>query len=169
MDFYIMSMPRSGSHMLASALDGHSCISCQGEHQYPWLGIQKGKIVHGALTGPKHRVSVQHKIICLTRDSRDCVCSLQRRASGQLHFLEPTEIKEVGIVDEADVQYFDSMKEYMLDLFKAHERLVLDYSEITDNKDCREIPESIGKRICDFLGVVYEPLKPKFYKPRIAA
>src|SRR5574343_1331919 len=172
-DFIILTLPRSGSHMLASALDSHPQISCEGEiwradKRYPFLGAVR-KQVHGGILmyGVKHYVDLLgKKIICLLRDHDERLRSLQN--TGILHFLETT------VVDKkSDMEIEHVVKEQaanrnseLLRFATDNGALVLHYEDITEGKDVREISASIVAEICEFLGVNMAPMKTLFFKPK---
>lgn len=175
MDFYILALPRSGSHMLASALDSHPDICCAGEiwrskPLYDWLGSAAGRICGAIATfGPGgFELPSTAKIICLTRNTPDRVKSYKNRDG--LHWMEPTVLpaKEV-VLDEATLAAREQYAKDLLLFAEKSQRIVLDYDEITGGKDIREIPEAIGRQLCDFLGVEYHAMTPRFYKPKRVA
>ena len=167
-DFVILALGRSGSHMLASALDSHPDIQCAAEiyapnQRYPWLGIKKKKI-RGTTVTPLQiaRVGAVSKAIVLTRNWRDRVKSTTMNEN---HALSPCTAK---ILDE-DLSYLEQEqleKDALLEqVAKRLECIRYSYEGMTENKDIRQIPENMGKEICEFLGVEYQPLIPAFYKP----
>lgn len=167
-DFVILTLPRSGSHMLASALDGHSQIQCFAEAwrekpRYEWLGGIKKSVV-GTTVFPRYAqeiVPTSGKAIVLTRRPEDRASTEQK-----IETLVPLTVdsRDIGTLDCIDV--FEREADALLKTAKDFTCLYLDYSDLTEDKDCREIPEWYARQICEFLGVNYEPLRPKFYKPQ---
>ena len=89
LDFIILTVPRSGSHMLASALDSHPDICCIGEvgkrPLYDWLGTSGGEIKGGIVDVPcRWQITPEHKVICLTRDPAEIARSKHSRLSNGL-------------------------------------------------------------------------------------
>ena len=95
MKFCILTRPRSGSHMLASALDSHPEICCHGEYgmdKYPLvLGKHPAEVQGWIVQEPlmdKLGVDLDQfdKVIVLIRD-------LERRVEYRgVHFQEPTTV-----------------------------------------------------------------------------
>lgn len=175
MDFYILTIPRSGSHMLASALDSHPEISCRGEFEketmYPWLG-SADKRVNGQIISPYRLfggVGSQTKMICLTRDYHD-IAESSCKACNPLHHFEPAVVKRQSVQISPEV--YTRYQNAQADLLKAVKRfphIVVDYNEITNGEDTRLIPERTGRLLCDFLCVTYSVMSPRVYKPKVAA
>jgi hypothetical protein len=173
MDFYILTFPRTGSHMLASALDSHPDINCVGEvwrdkPLYDWLG--SGGKVNGGIIQPSQARSLPEstKMICLTRNPQDIAISYLSKKK-TLHAMGPsllpaTELPSCDLVGEQE-----SRQLFLRESAKRYPHIVVDYNEITNGQDIREIPESIGRHICKFLNVEYHIMTPKFYKPQRVA
>lgn len=168
-DFYVLTLVRSGSHMLASALDSHPEIQCKaeawrGESKYPWLGAVEKRVKGTTMLPHKIGEDRPSKAIVLTRRWQDRIQSV----SSPLHHLEPgaVEVRRMSGQELAEIE--SDALERDARLMQAAEKfdcLFLDYSDITGDADCREIPEPIAQRICSFLCVNYSPLRPRFYKP----
>lgn len=168
-DFYILFLVRSGSHMLASALDSHPEIQCKAEAwrpepKYPWLGAVEKRVSGTTMLPHKIPDNPPNKAIVLTRRWQDRVQSVAK----PLHHMEPASIEVRGMsVQELMEQEEDALMRDagLMEAASRFDCLFVDYDEMTNNEDCRELPEPIGRRICDFLGVGYAPLRPAFYKP----
>lgn len=168
MKFCILTYPRTGSHMLASALDSHPDIQCKGEvgmEKYPELMGAHEARVQGCIVQnfQLKQVDVRafDKIIVLLRDT-----SVRTEYRG-VHFLEPTTVNRSirdASMEKPVVDHYPILAAAML-----RENLILSYEKITGNCDIREIPDPFMRQICSFLGVDPHPLRPIFYKPAINA
>ena len=176
-DFLIITQPRSGSHMLATALNGHSQISCTGEIRNPrdFIKPTEGEILGGILHYSPEGDITAKKYIYMKRDITERSRSVDRlhqikhnETDPKFHFLEPKTLDVSSIVYKQST--FDickertaQLEEFLLD--KDH--ITVTYEEITGNKSITEIPEAVGRKITEYLGVKYEPLKPLTVKPTI--
>lgn len=170
-DFAILSLPGAGSHMLASALDSHPQISCSGETglNYSWLGTAGEISGHIIRPHQTEQVPVTTKLIVLLRDPKGAMLSRAARV-GRYHYLEPITISNPDVsYAESYLQHYREMDEEIKDIAQQYPHIVISYESITGNDDIREIPERQAKCICAFLGVRYQPLKPKTHKPKLCA
>ena len=165
MEFCILTRPRSGSHMLASALDSHPQIQCKGEYGMEKYSRLMGREVHD-ISGhivqdfmlPEIDLKQFDKIILLLRD-----LSLRKEYRG-LHWLEPAQVKR-SIRDHGDTPKTDHTALYVATT--GMDRLIINYDDMTGGHDIRELPYKEGSAICAFLGTDYFPMKPIFYKPTV--
>ena len=174
LDFAILTIPRSGSHMLASALNSHPDIKCGAEYNAPAKielpdsgGKIEGCIVHWYNLERNPKLLDGVKIIVLIRNPVEIAKSWQKgyamgKSAG--HYLEPTTFN--GAIPEPEKSVIETIKDRQLKLLeyaKDREVLRLDYEKLTGNKDIREIENS--KEICKFLNVKNKKLNPLTYKP----
>lgn len=181
-DFIILSLPRSGSHMLASALDSHPEIQCSGEYgmkeKFP-LGRNpkrvKGCIIQGyhilREIAPKWIYAV--KVIYLYRPVDEIAKSLHYLSpSGQsydqhLHPAARTE-KLYWEVDKETRNRLNSEQQALIDCLAKCDYpdvLTTSYQSLCKGKDARTLRWEQTHRILDFLKVERMPLKPLTHKP----
>lgn len=173
MMFYILTKPRSGSHMLASALDSHPDIQCHGEAVYmprmesaKWLGKNPGRVegwiaqydMFGPKSVPRLNINTPDKIIILTRDHTRRIPHKVTHA----HYVIPS-IEQY----EPDCSYAPVDYSPLFELAKHKPTLVLSYDDMTGNKDIRKLPQEYSDMVCDFLEVERAELTTRFYKPRV--
>lgn len=160
----IVSLPRSGSHMLGTALHSHPELSCKGE-------ISGNVYDHYAEDGNVEIVHVighkpdAEKYIVLVRSYIDRDLSWQRTTSH--HFTEQIELPKGCENPNRKLVNAEENQQLLYDFINNNDCLVLNYEELTANEDMREIPETYGRQICKYLGVVYQPLTPITYKPNV--
>lgn len=166
-DFHILFLPRSGSHMLVDALNSHPEIDCthsdQGHH---------GK---GNLKGHAQCVVDKNikKAIILTRNSKDRTDSFFTdiaNVAGTNHVYKPGVVIHRNRPEKAQNRYkSQSIKneDFFERAVKVEQHLVVDYYDLTENKDIREIPEKWSHAICDFLGVEKRMLTTRLHKPKV--
>lgn len=164
-DFVIISSPRSGANMLATALNSHSDVFCKlGESvdydKRPTKKIKKGMLV-GAVCNvllPMPDLDGVKKII-IKRPEKEIGDSI---ASGIKHYFEDVEIERAtGSQREYEIARTANkkLKDYIDDGC-----LVIEYKDMVGgNKDTREIIN--GKLICNYLGIDESVLIPETYKP----
>ncbi len=171
--FYILSFQKSGSHMLASALDSHPDIQCTGETEgkYKWLGSTTGK-VYGSIihsgdvlkkNNPRASIDDVEKIILLLRDHS----KRQHDMGLKDHYLSPTTVqkREQPQHFSKTLNKINKAQEDMKHHIKNKDHIVVDYDDLTNNKDIRIVDDFHTKLICDFLDVDICPLTPAFYRP----
>lgn len=165
--FYLLFLPRSGSHMLVSALNSHPQIDCSHSDQgHSGNGDVKGHAQCCVNGGIK-------KAIVLTRNSKDQMDSFFTDIADVVndnHVYQPGVKINRRYCAKAENRYLSQKKkgEYFQTLAqKIPETLFLSYEEMTENKDIREIPEKFAKQICDFLDIDQLPLTTKLYKPEV--
>ena len=182
-DFIILSLPRSGSHMLASALDSHPDIQCAGEYEmtekFPLGRTEKrvkGCIIQGyhilRQIAPEWVNDV--KIIRLMRPldaiarslhygSPTGACYEQHLEPVERDFTRgyypPTQSTKLRLnAEAAAIHAFLNAR--------GHERLLtVTYHGLCGSKDAEAIRWEQAHRICDFLEVDRHPLIPKTRKP----
>ena len=166
-DFYLLFLPRSGSHMLVSALNSHPQIDCSHSDQgHSGDGDVKGH-AQCCVTGDIK------KAIVLTRNSKDRMDSFftdLAEKTGDNHVYKPGVKTQRKYAEKCENRYLSQKKkgEYFLTLAeKIPDILVLKYEDLTKDKDIREIPEKYARQICDFLDVSQLPLTTKLYKPEV--
>lgn len=178
-DFIIVSLPRSGSHMLASALDSHPDIQCEGEYgmieKFP-LGrtearlrgcIVQGYHILGQIALPTGWATA--KIIKLTRSIDQIADSLHAtNDDGQSYsqHLEPVRQQMPGgKPTQKTWSRINDEHEAILNWLLLRQYLTVTYDALSGGKDCRAIRWEQAHRICDYLGVERHPLIPKTHKP----
>ncbi len=177
-DFIILSLPRSGSHMLASALDSHPEIQCQGEYEmiekFP-LGRNEAPI-KGCIVQAYHIQRniappdlVTAKLIYLYRPVREIVFS---RFYGS----------PLGVNSEQwltpvlrDKTQYDTSQDVIVDLMQQRidlgaflrnkDHLKVTYRDLCHDKDVRSLDRVTALRICDFLNIPNCVLVPMTHKP----
>lgn len=170
-DFWILFAPRSGSHMLASALDGHPEIQCgaecwTGESRFKhWLGCEE-KRLKGTTVIPDTIGKMAHcpdKIILLLRDPQSL--GMYKNEKSTIPHILKAEPEKAAYKQER--QHFIGKQQECIKISCDFENVLsVHYNLLTQNKDCREFPREQSDRICDFLGVERLPLRPAFYKAR---
>lgn len=168
-DFVILSKGRSGTHMLASFLNSHSMISCEGEFGKidKKIQITKRGRVHGAIfmynVGKFSQLRPRLKVIHLVRDPFDNAVSFARqqirlrmRQAGR-DDLPGAEFvpKTVGRLARQVKEQQDNVRERLGARFSWVE---VTFEEITEGKEAYMMPEPVSRRLCAFLGVSFETL-----------
>lgn len=138
-DFYLLFLPRSGSHMLVSALNSHPEISC--EHRDEDVEISEGKIKGRAMKFLQANQN-KKKVIYLTRNKADRLKSL----------------KKMGLSESSTEKMQETQRKSLRDYIE------ISYEEITGNKNITEIPDKFSHAICEYLGVEKRILKPTYTK-----
>lgn len=174
-DFIILTLPRSGSHMLASALNSHPDICCLGElfrkpPLYDWLGTGNG--ITGGIVWPDNFNQVKtKKVIGLIRNPRDMAYSAVRKIGNDECYVDHALLPCSALSRDPGQKRIDSMLRRSQALAKLLDKLpdalILTYEMITNNMDIRIVPVEISTRICSFLGVPPYLLQPRTYKPTV--
>jgi len=160
-----MSLPRSGSHMLMSALHSHPEITMTGElrmkEKFPLPaseGLLRGCICPSYNLPVPVGISASTPIIFLLRDLQDI-----NRSNYHQH-LAPAPVEDIT-PPKSRLSYlynrFVMMEEFMES--RTAPKLVIWYDELCGNNDARILHRSA--EICYFLGVHEQPLRPLTYKP----
>lgn len=180
-DFAILSLPRSGSHMLASALDSHPEIQCQGEYgmteKFP-LGRRPGRIKGCIVQGyhiSRHIAPPwirNSRIIVLTRSLLAIAKSLHyntMNGSTYDQHLEPVQRGPQRSTPSPDtIRRLEAEQEaiaHFLEFANPNALLHVEYRLLCGDKDARAIRWEQAHRICDFLGVERLPMRPLTHKP----
>lgn len=165
-DFYLLFLPRSGSHMLVDALNSHPDLDVSHSDQgHGGQGHIKGHAQ--CVVDPKIK-----KAIILTRNSVDRMNSFFTNiaeVAGSNHTKKPIEI-ERKTPEKAENRYKNQQikgEVFAEKAGKIEKILFLSYEELTGDQDIRQIPEEYGRKICEFLGVPYLPLTTQFHKPKV--
>ena len=157
----IVSLPRSGSHMLGSALSSHPELVCIGEYasdDFPeWANDGNCQIVQLYNITPN-----AEKYIVLVRSLEDRKRSW--RKDGPTHYYEPINVSDIEPIG-VDFIIGQDMQQKLQDFIGSNKCLILHYEELTGNADIRQIPDKYGRMICEYLEVEYQPLVPATYKP----
>ena len=166
LDFYLLFLPRSGSHMLVDALNSHPELDCShtdGGH------VGKGDIKGHARTSVTRHVK---KALVLTRNSKgrmDSLCTDILEQFGSNHIYSPAQIHRKH-PERAQSRYEINAirgQKFKESCGKLPETLFLSYEELTGDKEIRKIPEKWANRICDFLGVSRKELTTSLCKPTV--
>ena len=176
--FAILSLPRSGSHMLASALDSHPAIRCTGEYgmteKFP-IGLMPGA-VEGCIVQSYHidrgiAPPWLHdaKIILLNRAFIDIARSQylnDEHGRTATQFLSPSDSPGVQHkVPDKRLGYLRDQRTILLNYVQDREHLAVSYKSLCGGGDARVIRREVAHLICDFLDVTYHPLRPATHKP----
>jgi LPS sulfotransferase NodH len=184
-DFAIVCHQRSGSHLLATALDGHAEITCQGElllRHVPrkWkatplrqpVGISGAIIMYNQWEDAEKSRLVPKRIIHLLRDP---VATGISNARNNVTFREDNHFshaprgsgrKQANIHTEAEALRWTETVAAKQALFRERFRgtptLEVTYEEMTGNVDIEELPAEVSTRILRFLCVrdCDVPLRP---------
>lgn len=164
--------------MLASALDSHPDIQCEGEYgmieKFP-LGRTE-KAVKGCIIQAYHiQRSIAPgwvknvKVIYLERPLPEICESLFRGSPTGQNFsqhLEPAEPKKPCQPDKNTFEQLQNLRQHVrgfLDTLDHYHTVT--YRQLCGDKDSRAIRWEAAQPICDFLDVSREPLIPKTHKP----
>ena len=171
LDFIVLAQPRSGTHMLAFALDSHPDINMRGEVQFnayvdKWSG--SGKIKGGICPSYGLNFAEANKAIVLTRDH------ILRRDSGRinirnqvLHYFEPCSLVAETQPVYDNVCDIENQKTLLEAADSFNDKIILSYEDITKEMDGLSLSNHHSKLICDFLGVPVRRLVTKTYKAEI--
>ncbi len=108
-------------------------------------------------------------MICLTRTWQGRL-TCQQAQLGAPHAMKPVTLPLLSPVEDTELQAeLQDQCASLLEVVERFPHILLDYDEITGGRDIREIPEVIGRSICEFLGVEYHVMTTKFYKPQRVA
>ena len=154
-DFLIVGLPRSGTHMLATALNFHPDINCRCEDGQPLFGGVTGRVFTRLTNLP-----LADKFIVITRPWEERIQSW--RTCGTEHLYEKRFANHLrGRTDS-----LPRCDHKLIEFAMAHHAYRVSYGDLTGGIDCRRIPDRIASEICDFLEVEYHPLEPRTYKPK---
>lgn len=133
-DFYIVTAPVSGSHMLASALDSHPDIQCRGEYGFKDYADDLGAV---------------------SKRVKGCITHIKHWNFRHVH---------QGDVDKFIVLGRHGKEQMLAEVCYPRPTLVLTYEDLTKDKNISRLPTKYANQICDFLDVKREQLKPSFVK-----
>ena len=153
-DFLIIGLPRSGTHMLGTALNSHPDIQCRNEDEQPLYGPCTGRVFTRLDNLP-----AAEKYIVITRPWIERVASWH--STGTSHLCKPG-LPNV-LAGRNDSLPKDDHK--LIAFAMKHHAYRISYDEVTCGSDMRQIPDRIAVEICDYLDVIYRPLVPRTYKP----
>ena len=176
MKFIILAHQRTGTHLLATALNSHPDIVCSGEEgeEIKENALVKGKIVMYNQLHGKFEDNIGLRIIHLLRDPRDTAISeilndrdKEENENHDAHYykkepLRYSEIDEFYLKNKTEKidGYMKNVSEVLLPLDYIEVR----YEELTKGKEVRQIPKKPAKEILHFLGVKYKTLTTDLFK-----
>ena len=183
-DFLLLAGKRTGSHMLASMLNSHPYLSCEGEfgNENDTVTIHaredgiQGCIIHyrqlRKVQAPKH--------IHLIRDPLLNAISLARtvaRQSGSrfseyaAHYVKGDEPRNQEIIPDqavivARVKNIERQRAKARAWFEKTGKNLLEvsYEDITGGRSVEVMPWKTGREICQFLGIPYRRMTTHFIK-----
>ncbi len=178
--FAILSLPRSGSHMLASALDSHPAICCTGEYEmvekFP-IGRYPGAVV-GCIVQSYHidrHVAPpwlpEAKLILLFRPTREIIQSLYHGSENGTNYSQClTQADHSGLqrhpYPDRHYSYLEAQRDIISEYARGRNHIMISYRSLCRDKDVRAIRWEVAHRICDFLEVDRQhPLKTTTHKP----
>ncbi len=178
-DFRIVCFPRSGSHMLATALDSHPFITCHGENNEAWLGLEwfEDNIV-GRIDMFSDRVTDNldraNKWIILTRGEEERKKSLSIFSrSSHIHLLRESSVRIKGGNNRLPIwtdEEESNRQAALLAMEDVTDSLVISYEELTEQgTDTAQFTKETSNTLCDFLGVkraVLLPATAKLFHPK---
>lgn len=166
-DFLLVAPARSGTNLVAFALDSHPNIAILGDNELRnrYTFSQKGQVK--GLISYRRTKTFPKKLISLTRDPYSMAKSLCNTETK--HFFQPAYCLEKDQKEplENDVLAAKERQIQLLNWVEQHPNpLILSYEEITHNQYISEIPEKISNTICKYLNVSPIPLFTKTFKPK---
>jgi hypothetical protein len=163
-DFVIFTPGRAGSHLLASLLNSHPDIACEGEFGRVDSLINPDDLygsVHGCILSFSQRNLLLKwnpmRVIYMTRSPEGGADSYAKniirykaRKVGNAYEFDPfvTDEERLSTIRKLECIHFASRN-----LLKTFNYLEISYEELTDNKNICWVITSIRDRVCDFLGV----------------
>lgn len=152
-DFLIVGLPRSGTHMLATALNDHPDISCRREDAQPLYAHCTGRVFTRINDLPEAK-----KHIVITRPYADRLRSWN--STGTRHSNRPWREAGPGLTSPLPDDH-----QRLLNFARQVDALVLAYDRMTHGIHIDELPYSVSLVICDYLGVEFRRLHPGTHKP----
>lgn len=168
-DFLIFTAGRAGSHLLATLLNSHPDVACEGE-----FGKQDSLIddegLSGWLTGCilpfTNRDSLSHykkaKVIHMLRDPESGaesylqnIIRYKMRKAGQEIPLNP-DVTAVQI--ESWAMRLREIQKVSRRLINGRKQMELTYEELTEGENIEAMPIEIRDRVCDFLEIDHHHL-----------
>lgn len=184
-DFAILCMQRSGSHMLAYALASHPDVVFHGE----LLDFIRYSLPFRRVAGKLNCVIVMYNqidladkfeidlstipVIHLTRDDRATAISnirnnlsrAERGASHTAHFTSRDQVpgQYSYVPQEKEIETWlkliaDWRKAALPRIAENRRTIQIDYDEMTGGNDIRELPPESALRLCEFLSLPMRPL-----------
>jgi len=181
-DFLVLAAKRSGSHMLATMLNSHPEIACEGEYgnENDTVTIhasdtgKRGCLIHyrqlELVKAPKYIHLVRYPIDCAISQARSYARQTQPEyAEYAAHYVKGEEPRNHEIEPSHSVvsaRLRDLSRQLIIarNFFDGKDVLKVHYEGITGNRSVEEMPERMAKRICSFLDVWYHPMKTHFIK-----
>lgn len=156
MKFVVLGLPRSGTHMLASAINSHPDVVCRMEDEQPVFADIAGRV-----WTKLEEVPPADKYIVIHRPFKDRMRSF--RYTGYSHRLTPGPRPEEPMFSHIGIEDEGNQLRLIAITLGA---LQLEYNELTGNSDCRALSVAWSNVICDFLGVYHKVLCPLTHKPQ---
>lgn len=174
-DFVIFTPGRAGSHLLATLLNSHPDIACEGEFGRPDSLIDPENLsgnLHGCILSFAQRNILLEwnpaRVIYMTRSSEGGADSYAKnlirykaRKAGEAYEHSPTVTDNQRV---STVRTLDSIHFVSRNLLKTFNYLEISYEELTDNKNISVMPSVVSDRVCDFLGVQRKELTTDLVK-----
>ena len=154
-NFLIVGLPRSGTHMLATALDSHPDIQCRCEDGQPLYGDVTGRVFTRLTNLPP-----AEKYIVITRPWEERMQSWSTNGTEHLHE------KRFANYLRGRTDSLPRCDHKLIQFAMVNHAYRVSYSDLTDGADTRQLPSGICGELCDFLGVDYHPMTPRTYKPK---
>lgn len=190
--FVIICHPRSGSHLLASFLDSHPGIECDGEIGQKTDGLRKlepddlklrgGIVMDGRLGRLSSIQPVPRQFIHLVRDPKsnarsELLNAATGKAIGKKHHRAHRFDGEEPIIPTAPEPDLETILHRVHDIRVLHDRirqwldvqavprLTITYEELSSNgQNVARCPRAAAQLLCGFLGVRYHDLFTNYRK-----
>lgn len=163
-DFVIFTPGRAGSHLLATLLNSHPEIMCEGEFGKDDSLIDRSRlsgVLHGCILAFGQRNMLfklnPSRVIYMTRSPvlgaesyAKNVSRYRARIAGLEYDPNPK------ITDNARLsttRKLENIHKASCKILKTFNYLEVSYEELTDNKSISWMPMFLCNRVCDFLGV----------------
>ena len=153
--------------MLASALDAHPEVSCDGSRPNDWLVGSQNKILHGKIRMAKRENPFleAQKVIFLYRDSTAVCKSIWNMDNNERHFMTKKTKTQREPPPSSGPAFFDDLAAIMKTFENLGPTLVLTYEGLTKDKDIKKFSKSDNDAITGFLGISNLTLIPRNFKP----
>jgi hypothetical protein len=159
-DFVIFAQGRSGTHMLATALDSHLDLSVDGEnegdsiispHAFSSSGVLRGRIVTYQQKTQLFDIR-PGRIIHLKRDPFYVAVSMVRNITKawDSRTLPVKMVEKWYRKTKSDHQFWDN---YLPLEFGDDRLLTIWYKQLTGGREIDVLPQEMSRRLCRFLGV----------------
>lgn len=174
-DFVIFTPGRAGSHLLASLLNSHPDIACEGEFGRPDTLIDpadlSGSVRGCILSFAQRNILIKWnpgKVIYMTRSPvlgaesyAKNVVRYKARKAGEEYDPEP---HITGNERLSTIRKLKSFHKVSRKILKVFNHLEVSYEELTDNVNISVMPSVMSDRVCDFLGVQRKELTTELVK-----